>query len=99
MISKLLIFGRNLFLILIMAVFHYAASAVFAYAAFRLGDAGNSVGYAIFNTSSVATAIMSGIITKEWVQASPKARNYLYLGLSCMVIGIIIISVGNSMAY
>lgn len=92
-------FGKNVGLILVMAVFHYAASAMFAYAAYRLGDAGNSVGYAIFNTASVATAIVSGIITKEWVQASRKARNYLYVGLTCMVVGIIIISVGNGMAY
>ncbi|GGZ12481.1 hypothetical protein GCM10007049_00210 [Echinicola pacifica] len=89
-------FSRNFLLILVMAVFHYAASAIFAYAAYRLGDAGNSVGYAIFNTSSVATAILSGLITKEWLGASSKAKGYLYAGLACMVIGIIIIGVGNA---
>ncbi|GAB3648540.1 hypothetical protein GCM10028791_12410 [Echinicola sediminis] len=88
-------FTKNLVLILIMAVFHYAASAIFAYAAFRLGDAGNSVGYAIFNTSCVATAILSGLITQEWLGASPKAKGYLYAGLACMVIGIVIIGIGN----
>ena len=48
-------FGKNFLLILVMAFFHYAASAVFAYAAFRLGVVGNTVGYAIFNTSCVVT--------------------------------------------
>ncbi|MEM9834522.1 MAG: L-rhamnose/proton symporter RhaT [Bacteroidota bacterium] len=90
-------FSKNFVLILIMAVFHYAASAIFAYAAFRLGEAGNTVGYAIYNTASVATAIISGIITGEWVNASPRARRLLYMGLGCMVVGIVLIAVGNSL--
>ncbi|SHJ08742.1 L-rhamnose/proton symporter RhaT [Pseudozobellia thermophila] len=89
-------FGKNFVLILIMAIFHYAASALFAYAAYKLGASGNTVGYAIFNTASVLTAIVSGIVTKEWVMASPKAKKLLYGGLACMVIGIVIIAVGNS---
>lgn len=91
-------FTKNFGLILIMALFHYAASAVFAYAAFKLGNVGNTVGYAIFNTASVATAILSGIVTGEWIQASSRAKNYLYLGLACMVVGIIIVAVGNGLA-
>ncbi|WP_303316266.1 L-rhamnose/proton symporter RhaT [Flavivirga abyssicola] len=88
-------FGKNFVLILIMAVFHYAASALFAFAAFKLGESGNTVGYAIFNTSCVVTAIVSGIITKEWINASSKAKKYLYLSLICMVSGIIIVAIGN----
>ena len=91
-------FGKNLGLIFIMAVFHYAASALFAYAAFKLGSFGNTVGYAIFNTTCVATAVVSGIITKEWVDASAKARTYLYAGLACMIVGVLIIAWGNSLA-
>lgn len=91
-------FGKNFFLILIMAVFHYAASALFAFAAYKLGASGNTVGYAIFNTASVATAIVSGIITLEWVKASSKARKMLYGGLACMIIGIVIIAYGNGLA-
>jgi uncharacterized membrane protein YidH (DUF202 family) len=90
-------FGKNFFLILIMAVFHYAASALFAFAAYKLGASGNTVGYAIFNTASVATAIVSGIITLEWVKASPRARKMLYAGLACMIIGIVIIAYGNGL--
>ena len=90
-------FIKNLGLILIMAIFHYAASALFAYAAFKLGASGNTVGYAIFNASSVATAIVSGIVTREWVKASVKAKNTLYGGLACMIIGIIVIAYGNSL--
>lgn len=91
-------FSKNFMLILVMAVFHYAASAIFAFAAFKLGEIGNTVGYAIFNTSCVATAIVSGIVTKEWINASSKAKNYLYLSLACMIVGIIIIAVGNGIS-
>lgn len=89
-------FGKNFFLILVMAIFHYAASALFAYAAYKLGASGNTVGYAIFNTASVLTAMVSGIITKEWLMATAKTKKMLYTSLACMVIGIIIIAMGNS---
>ena len=89
--------GRNIGLTTIMGVFNFAASVVFAYAAFKLGEIGGSVGYAIFNTACVVTAIVSGIITKEWVKASPKARKFLYFGLTCMVLGIIIVAYSNSL--
>lgn len=91
-------FSKNFFLILIMAIFHYAASALFGYAASKLGASGNTVGYAIFNTSAVATAIVSGLVTKEWVKASPKARAALYGGLACMIIGIVIIAYSKSIS-
>ena len=91
-------FNKNLILILVMAIFHYAASALFAYSAFRLGDIGNTVGYAIFNTACVVTAIVSGIVTKEWINASRKAKTYLYLSLACMIIGIVIIATGNGIS-
>ncbi len=91
-------FTSNFLLIFVMAFFHYAASAVFAYAAFKLGAVGNTVGYAIFNTACVATAIISGIVTGEWKLASSKAKNLLYIGLACMVVGILIISIGNKFA-
>ena len=91
-------FSKNFVLILIMAVFHYAASALFAFAAFKLGESGNTVGYAIFNTSCVVTAILSGIITKEWIKASGKAKSFLYFGLVCMVVGIVIVSYGNGIS-
>lgn len=95
---KTVSFTKNLGLILVMAVFHYAASALFAFAAFKLGSVGNTVGYAIFNTTSVATAVVSGVITKEWVGAPKIAKTYLYTGLACMVIGVIVIAIGNSLA-
>ena len=91
-------FNKNTALTSLMAVLNFTASAVFAYAAFKLGQSGNTVGYAIFNTVCVAVAIVSGIITKEWVNASAKAHKALYVGLACMVTGVVIIAFGNSLA-
>jgi len=89
---------KNICLTTIMAMLNFAASAGFAYAAFQLGQAGNTVGYAIFNTVCVAVAIISGLITGEWLGASPKAKRLLYLGLAAMIGGVIIIALGNGMA-
>jgi len=90
--------GRNLTLTSTMAVLNFFASAVFALAALTLGAAGNTVGYAIFNTISIVVAILSGLLTKEWVNASAKAKKSLYLGLACMCVGVLIIAIGNGMA-
>jgi len=90
-------FGKNLLLTIVMAVLNFAASVTFAYAAYQLGKAGNTVGYAIFNTVCVAVAIISGLITGEWQKASTKAKNFLYAGLAAMVLGVVIIALGNGM--
>ncbi len=90
---------RNLSMAAIMGIFNFAASAVFAYAAYSLGsEAGNTVGYAIYNTTSVAFAIVSGLLTKEWTYAPKKAHVSLYAGLFAMIIGVIIIAYGNSLS-
>ncbi|PWJ37959.1 L-rhamnose/proton symporter RhaT [Sediminitomix flava] len=89
---------RNTALTTVMGIFNFTASAAFAYAAFQLGSNGGTVGYAIFNTVSVAVAIVSGLLTREWVNASTKAKGALYVGLSCMIIGICIVAIGNGLA-
>lgn len=89
--------GRNTLMTTIMALFNFGASIVFAFAAYKLGKAGNTVGYAIYNAMSVAVAIVGGLITREWIKASPKARTFLYLGLAGLISGVIIIALGNNL--
>lgn len=89
-------FGKNFWLILTMAFFNFAASALFAYAAFSLGDTGNTVGYAIYNTASVLLAVVGGIVAKEWISAPSKAKSYLYCALISMILGVVLIAMGNS---
>ena len=89
---------QNVALTSTMAVFNFSASVAFAYAAYRLGAQGNTVGYAIFNTTSVAVAIVSGIITNEWASAPKTAKKFLYLGLGLMITGVAILAYGNSLS-
>lgn len=89
--------GKNVMLTALMAILNFAASVTFAYAAYQLGKAGNTVGYAIFNTVCVAVAILTGLFTGEWLNASRKAKNFLYFGLAAMVLGVVIIAMGNGM--
>ena len=85
----------NLGLITVMGVFNFAASVIFAYAAYNLGEAGNSVGYAIYNTASVVFAVVGGLLAKEWVGAPQKSRYLLHTALGCMVIGVLLIAYSN----
>ncbi len=91
-------FSKNLFLIAIMAIFHYVASAMYGTARSIMGDAADTTGYAIFNATSVGIAIVSGILAGEWKNTSSKAKNLLYISLLCMIVGIIIIAYGNGLA-
>jgi hypothetical protein len=91
-------FGKNTLLTTLMAIFNFGASISFALSAFKLGAAGNTVGYAIFNTISVAVAAVSGLITGEWSDAPKRARTYLYIGIAGMIGGVVIIAWANSLA-
>lgn len=88
-------FMNNFLLICIMAIFNFAASAVFSYAAFSLGNNGGTVGYAIYNTASVLMAVLGGLLAKEWVSAPAKARGFLYAALVAMIAGVVLIALGN----
>ncbi|EMI56854.1 L-rhamnose/proton symporter RhaT [Rhodopirellula sallentina] len=90
-------FGKNFVLIFVMAFFHYAASAMYAFAADKLGANGPVVVYAIFNTTCLVVAVVSGILTGEWTKASPTARRWLYTGLFCMVAGVLTLAFGQTL--
>lgn len=90
--------GKNVSMTALMAIFNFVASIVFAYSAFILGNAGGTIGYAIFNTMSVVVAVIGGIIAKEWISANGKAKTSLYVGLAAMIVGVIVIAYGNSLA-
>ena len=89
---------RNISLAFVMAILNFFAGVVFAYAASQLGKAGNTVGYAIYNTISVLVAVISGLLTSEWGSSSSKAKNMLYFALAAMITGVVLIAVGNNFA-
>ena len=85
-------------IILMMSILNYTASVTFSFAASKLGpEAGGTVGYAIFNAMSVLTATSAGLIVGDWKTASFKGKKYLYMGLTSMIVGTVIISFGNGL--
>ena len=90
--------GKNISLTALMGILNFTASILFAYSSFILGKAGGTIGYAIFNTMSVVVAVLGGIITGEWAKAPGKAKTSLYIGLVLMIIGVIVVAIGNGLA-
>jgi len=89
--------GRNLLFTLLMALFHDASLFCYGYAAWKLGTLGTSVGFAIFEVGSIIVASCLGLFTGEWKGASAKSKGWMALGLAVLVLGIIVISIGNAM--
>ena len=87
----------GLLLILAMAVFHDAALVIYGLGAYKLGELGTSVGFAILETGAIMIANINGILTKEWKGASKKSVTFLAVSLSVLIIGVLIIAEGNYM--
>ncbi len=87
----------GLLLILAMALFHDAALVIYGLGAFKLGELGTSVGFAILETGAIMIANVNGVLTKEWKGASRKSINVLVISLSILIVGVLIIAKGNYM--
>ena len=87
----------NMLLILVMALFHDASLIIYGLGAYLLGALGTSVGFAIFEAGSIMVANVSGLATGEWAEAGKKSKQWLYGGLLVMIIGIVVVSLGNAM--
>ncbi len=87
----------GLVLILAMAVFHDSALVIYGLAAYKLGELGTSVGFAILETGAIMVANVNGILTKEWKGASKKSVTFLVISLSILILGVMIIAKGNYM--
>jgi L-rhamnose-H+ transport protein len=88
--------GLNLFLAFLMAVGHFACLFFYGVGAFTLGALGTSVGFAIFQSGSVLIGNGLGFMTGEWKGASSESKKWLAIGLTVLITGIIIVSIGNT---
>jgi L-rhamnose-H+ transport protein len=86
---------RNLTLALIMALGHFGCLFFYGVGGWKLGALGTSVGFAIFQTGSILLANLLGFLTGEWIDAGPDAKRWMYAGLSVLILGIIVVSIGN----
>lgn len=87
----------GLVLVLMMAIFHDAALVIYGLGAYKLGELGTSVGFAILETGAIMVANINGVLTKEWKGASVKSIRVLIISLSILILGVLIIAKANYM--
>lgn len=90
--------GKNLLFTFIMAVGHFACIFFYGVGGWKLGALGTSVGFAIFQSGSLIIGNGLGFFTGEWKGASKDSRKWLFVGLSTLIGGIIIVSIGNAIS-
>jgi hypothetical protein len=88
--------GRNLLMATLMAVGHFACLFFYGIGGWRLGELGTSVGFAIFQSGSILIGNFLGFMTGEWKQADASSKRTLAAGIGVLLLGIILVSVGNS---
>lgn len=88
--------GRNIFFAIVMAVGHFACIFFYGLGGFELGELGTSVGFAIFQSGSLIIGNGLGLFTGEWARGSAESRRWLFIGLSVLILGIVIVSIGNA---
>jgi len=87
--------GKNLSLTMIMALAHFACLFFYGLGGWKVGELGTSVGFAIFQSGSILIGNSLGFATGEWKNAGTEARRWVFGGLSVLILGIIVVSVGN----
>ena len=88
---------KNLILVTLMAIGHFACLFFYGIGSWKLGVLGTSVGFAIFQSGSLLIGNGLGIMTGEWKNAGTDSKRWLFIGLAVLVLGIVIVSVGNAM--
>lgn len=87
--------GRNLVLTFLMAAAHFLCIFFYGLGATALGKLGTSVAFAIFQSFAVILGISLGFFTGEWKGASGKSKGWLCTGLTILILGIVIVSIGR----
>jgi hypothetical protein len=88
--------ARFLFFAFLMAVGHFACIFFYGIGGWKLGALGTSVGFSIFQSGSLLLGNGLGFLTGEWKGASGRSRACLATGLTILILGIVIVSVGNA---
>jgi L-rhamnose-H+ transport protein len=79
----------------LMAVLWMGAFALYGMSAVFLGALGVSVGWGLFQSFMIITATVSGILTAEWKGAPRSARILLTLGLMCLLLATLLLSIAG----
>jgi L-rhamnose-H+ transport protein len=79
----------------LMAVLWMGAFALYGMSAVFLGALGVSVGWGLFQSFMIITATLSGILTAEWKSAPRGATILLTLGLVCLLLATLLLSLAG----
>jgi L-rhamnose-H+ transport protein len=79
----------------LMAVLWMGAFALYGMSAVFLGPLGVSVGWGLFQSFMIITATVSGVLTAEWKSAPQTARILLTLGLACLLLATLLLSMAG----
>jgi len=87
--------GRNLVMASLMALGHFACLFFYGIGGWKLGELGTSVGFAVFQSGSILIGNGLGFMTGEWRQADRASKVALAAGITVLLLGIVVVSVGN----
>jgi len=90
--------ARNLVLAVLMAVGHFLCIFFYGLGTWKLGALGTSVGFAIFQSGSLIIGNGLGFLTGEWTGASSRSKRSLFVGLTTLILGIVVVSLGNALS-
>ena len=88
--------SKLLFFAFLMAAGHFACIFFYGIGGLKLGKLGTSVGFAIFQSGALLLGNALGIFTGEWKGANPKSKAWLGAGLAVLILGIVVVSIGNA---
>lgn len=88
--------GMNFFFATLMAIGHFACLFFYGLGSSMVGDLGTSVGFAVFQCGSLLVGNALGFMTGEWKGSSRESKRWLAMGLSVLILGIVVVSFGNS---
>lgn len=89
---------RDFVLAILLGLGNFLAQIPYGMGAYFLGELGTSVGWAINIALSLLVANLFGFVTGEWKVAPRSSVYMLYVGLAVLIIAMVILAYGNSLA-
>jgi len=85
----------DIFLAMLMGALWMGAFALYGVSAIYLGSLGTSIGWGLFQIFMIMTAMLSGVLTREWSHAPRSAVSLLVSGFVCLVAATALLAAGN----
>ena len=90
--------ARELLLALVYGLFFFIPSALLGKGMFLLGALGASVGFGLVQGTLILGGQALGFLSGEWRGVSGKPRNHIFLAIGVLVVSMVILALGNSLA-